>query len=38
VQTDNYCSAFSHFTRLNPVDPEELRRYLEVGEDYEDIY
>ncbi|KAH6913826.1 meiotic nuclear division protein 1 [Coprinopsis sp. MPI-PUGE-AT-0042] len=36
--TDNYCSAFSHFTRLNPVDPDELRRYLEVGDDYEDIY
>lgn len=27
----------SHFTRQNGVDPADIRKYLEIGEDYEDI-
>ncbi|KAI0812765.1 meiotic nuclear division protein 1 [Irpex lacteus] len=35
--TDNYAVMLSHFTRSTGVDPDEIRRYLGVGEDYEDI-
>ena len=27
----------SHFTRQNGVDPDEVRKYLGIGDDYEDI-
>ncbi|KAF8844721.1 meiotic nuclear division protein 1 [Paxillus ammoniavirescens] len=36
--TDNYSILLAHFTRQNGVDPQEIRRFLNVGEDYEDIY
>ncbi|EAU91651.2 hypothetical protein CC1G_09333 [Coprinopsis cinerea okayama7 len=36
--TDNYCSTLSHFTRQNQVNPDDVRKYLEIEEDYEDIY
>ncbi|TFK20963.1 meiotic nuclear division protein 1 [Coprinopsis marcescibilis] len=36
--TDNYCVVLSHFTRETGVDPDDVRKYLEIGEDYEDIY
>ncbi|KAJ2916761.1 hypothetical protein MD484_g3634, partial [Candolleomyces efflorescens] len=36
--TDNYCSTITHFTRQTGVDAEEVRKYLEIGDDYEDIY
>jgi hypothetical protein len=35
---DNYVMLLAHFTRQNGVDAEELRKYLGVGEDYEDVY
>lgn len=35
---DNYSILLAHFTRQNGVDVQEIRRYLEIGEDYEDIY
>lgn len=35
--SDNYAILLSHFTRQHGVDPEEIRKYLGVGEDYEDI-
>ncbi|KZP34515.1 meiotic nuclear division protein 1 [Athelia psychrophila] len=35
--TDNYSVVASYFTRQNNVDPADLRKYLEIGEDYEDI-
>lgn len=34
---ENYSVLLSHFTRQNPVNPEDIRKYLEIGEDYEDI-
>lgn len=37
VSTDNYSMLLSHFTRQYGVDPEEIRKYLGIGEDYEDI-
>ncbi|KAI9572054.1 meiotic nuclear division protein 1 [Boletus coccyginus] len=36
--TDNYSILLAYFTRQNGVDAQEIRRFLEVGEDYEDIY
>ncbi|THH21318.1 hypothetical protein EW146_g189 [Bondarzewia mesenterica] len=35
--TDNYIILVSHFTRQNGVDAEEIRKYLGVADDYEDI-
>jgi len=35
---DNYSILLAYFTRQNGVDAQEIRRFLEVGEDYEDIY
>ncbi|KAF7970702.1 hypothetical protein HWV62_23242 [Athelia sp. TMB] len=35
--TDNYIVVASHFTRQNGVDPADIRKFLEIGEDYEDI-
>ncbi|KAG6874457.1 hypothetical protein C0995_010365 [Termitomyces sp. Mi166 len=35
--TDNYGTLLSHFVRQNNVDPAEIRRFLEIDEDYEDI-
>ncbi|PSR73336.1 hypothetical protein PHLCEN_2v10801 [Hermanssonia centrifuga] len=35
--TDNYAVLMSHFTRQHGVDPEELKKFLGVSEDYEDI-
>lgn len=34
---DNYSVLLSYFARQYSVDPEEIRKYLEIGEDYEDI-
>lgn len=35
--TDNYAVLLSHFTRQYGVDADEIRKYLGVGDDYEDI-
>lgn len=35
---DNYSILLAYFTRQNGVDVQEIRRFLEIGEDYEDIY
>ncbi|OBZ70846.1 Meiotic nuclear division protein 1 [Grifola frondosa] len=35
--TDNYALLLSHFTRQNGVEASEVRKYLGVDEDYEDI-
>jgi len=35
--TDNYGSLLSHFTRQNGVDPAEIRKFLDIDEEYEDI-
>ncbi|KAF7793857.1 hypothetical protein EIP86_004978 [Pleurotus ostreatoroseus] len=35
--TDNYSILLSHFTRQYSVDAEEIKKYLGVGDDYEDI-
>ncbi|TFY55295.1 hypothetical protein EVG20_g9374 [Dentipellis fragilis] len=35
--TDNYLILLSHFTRQNGVEADDVRKYLGVGEDYEDI-
>ncbi|CEL57298.1 hypothetical protein RSOLAG1IB_12114 [Rhizoctonia solani AG-1 IB] len=35
--TDNYSVLFSHITRALGCDANELREYLSIGEDYEDI-
>jgi len=34
---DNYGVLLSHFTRQTGVPAEDIRKYLEIGEDYEDI-
>ncbi|KAG6830167.1 hypothetical protein H0H92_001896 [Tricholoma furcatifolium] len=34
---DNYGTLLGHFTRQNSVDPADVRRFLEIDEDYEDI-
>ncbi|KIJ67711.1 hypothetical protein HYDPIDRAFT_107183 [Hydnomerulius pinastri MD-312] len=36
--TDNYSILLAHFTRQNGVDAQEIRKFLDVSEDYEDIY
>jgi len=35
--TDNYSMLLSHFTRQTCLNPDEIRKYLEIGDDYEDI-
>jgi len=35
--TDNYVILLSHFSRQNGVEADEIRKYLGVNEDYEDI-
>ncbi|KAF5386142.1 hypothetical protein D9615_002543 [Tricholomella constricta] len=35
--TDNYGTLLAHFTRQNGVDPAEIRKFLDIDEDYEDI-
>lgn len=35
---DNYSILLAYFTRQNGVDAQEIRRFLDIGEDYEDIY
>ncbi|KAF9060646.1 meiotic nuclear division protein 1 [Rhodocollybia butyracea] len=35
--TENYSMLFSYFTRRNDVPAEDLRKYLGVGDEYEDI-
>ncbi|KAG6832030.1 hypothetical protein H0H87_003011 [Tephrocybe sp. NHM501043] len=35
--TDNYGTLLAHFTRQHGVDPAEVRKYLEIDEDYEDV-
>ncbi|KAH0589467.1 hypothetical protein H2248_005214 [Termitomyces sp. 'cryptogamus'] len=35
--TDNYGTLLSYFVRQNGVDPAEIRRFLEIDEEYEDI-
>lgn len=37
IFTDNYSMLLTHFTRQHGVDPAEIRKYLGVSEDYEDI-
>lgn len=34
---DNYSSALSYCTRQNGIDPADIRKMLEIPEDYEDI-
>ncbi|KAG2074648.1 meiotic nuclear division protein 1 [Suillus decipiens] len=36
--TDNYSILLSHFTRQTGMDAQDIRKYLEIGEDYEDIF
>ncbi|KAH7923739.1 meiotic nuclear division protein 1 [Leucogyrophana mollusca] len=36
--TDNYSILLSYFTRQNGVDAADIRKYLDIGDDYEDIY
>lgn len=36
--TDNYSILITHFTRQNGVDTQEIRKFLGINEDYEDIY
>ncbi|KAI0930608.1 hypothetical protein AcV5_007276 [Taiwanofungus camphoratus] len=35
--TDNYVLLLSHFTRQTSVDPTEIKKYLGVDDEYEDI-
>ncbi|TFK53579.1 meiotic nuclear division protein 1 [Heliocybe sulcata] len=35
--TDNYSMLLSHFCRQNAIEPADIRRYLEIDEEYEDI-
>jgi hypothetical protein len=37
ISTDNYSMLLSHFTRQNGVDPGDVRKFLGVSEEYEDI-
>lgn len=34
---DNYSVLMSHFTRQHNVEPQDIRTYLGVGPDYEDL-
>ena len=34
---DNYSILMSHFTRQHNVDPQDIRTYLGVGVDYEEL-
>ena len=36
--SDNYSILITHFTRQNGVDTQEIRKFLGINEDYEDIY
>lgn len=38
IETDNYSSTLSYFVRQTGVEADDVRKYLEVGDDYEDIY
>ena len=35
---DNLSILTSYVTKQNGTDPGEIRKYLEIGDDYEDIY
>jgi len=35
--TDNYSILMSHFTREHNVEPQDIRAYLGVGIDYEEL-
>ncbi|KAF8200825.1 meiotic nuclear division protein 1 [Pholiota molesta] len=35
--TDNYGVLLGHFTRQNGISPEDIRQYLSISEDYEDL-
>lgn len=35
--TDNYGTLLSHFTRQNGVEPAEIRKFLDIDEEYEDV-
>ncbi len=35
--SENFCIALAHFQRQSLVEPSEIRRYLGVNDDYEDI-
>lgn len=37
VIIDNYSMLLSYFTRQNGVDPNDLRQFLGINEEYEDI-
>lgn len=34
---DNYSVLLQYFTRQSMVEADDIRKYLEIGEDYEDI-
>jgi len=36
--TDNYSILMSHFTRQHNVEPQDIRTYLGVGTEYEELY
>lgn len=36
--TDNYSILLAHFTRQSGVDAQEIRKFLDISDDYEDIY
>ncbi|KAF9474231.1 meiotic nuclear division protein 1 [Pholiota conissans] len=35
--TDNYGVLLGHFTRQNGISPEDIRQFLSISEDYEDL-
>jgi hypothetical protein len=35
--SDNYAALLSYFTRQNSVNPEDVRKYLNIGDDYEEL-
>lgn len=37
ARTENYSILFSYFTRQFPADPSEIKQFLGVSDDYEDI-
>lgn len=36
--SDNYSILLSYFTRQTGMDAQDIRRYLEIGDDFEDIF
>lgn len=36
--SDNYSILLAHFTRQSGVDAQEIRKFLDISDDYEDIY